>query len=109
MEDLFNKFPGGSGVITSKKLNPKLETSLYDNELSKLVIDELNEGMIKKYIDKPGRSYGTKANMLDCFRRLWSFSLDNNLFGDVPQQLTLITLHLRNRTRLTLSLESMTI
>ena len=83
-EDLFNKFPGGSGVITSKKLNPKLETSLYDNELSKLVIDELNEGMIKKYIDKPGRSYGTKANMLDCFRRLWSFSLDNNLFGDVP-------------------------
>ena len=83
-EDLFNKFPGGNGIITDKKLNPKLETSLYDNDLSKLVIDELNEGMIKKYIDKPGRSYGTKANMLDCFRRLWSFSLDNNLFGDVP-------------------------
>ena len=83
-EDLFNKFPGGSGIITNKKLNPNLETSLYDNDLSKLVIDELNEGMIKKYIDKPGRSYGTKANMLDCFRRLWSFSLDNNLFGDIP-------------------------
>ena len=83
-EDLFNKFPGGNGIITDKKLNPKLETSLYDNDLSKLVIDELNEGMIKKYIDKSNRSYGTKANMLDCFRRLWSFSLDNNLFGDVP-------------------------
>ncbi len=83
-EDLFNKFPGGTGVITNKKLNPLLETSLYDNDLSKLVIDELNEGMIKKYIDKSSRSYGTKANMLDCFRRLWSFSLDNNLFGDVP-------------------------
>ena len=83
-EDLFSKFPGGSGIITNKKLNPKLETSLYDNELSKLVIDELNEGIIKKYIDKPHRSFGTKDNMLDCFKRLWSYSQDNNLFGDTP-------------------------
>ena len=66
-EDLFNKFPGGSGIITNKKLNPNLETSLYDNDLSKLVIDELNEGMIKKYIDKSNRSYGTKANMYGLF------------------------------------------
>ena len=83
-EDLFKKFPSGHGIIKDKKFNPLLETSLYDSELSKLVIDELNEGIIRKYIDKTKRSFGTKDNLLGCIIRLWNYAISNSLFGDVP-------------------------
>ena len=82
--DLFNKFPTGHGIIKDKKFNPLLETSLYDSDLGKLVIDELNEGIIRKYIDKSKRSFGTKDNLLDAIKMLWNYSIHNSLFGDKP-------------------------
>jgi len=86
--DLFNKFPTGHGIIKDKKFNPLLETSLYDSDLGKLVIDELNEGIIRKYIDKSKRSYGTKENLLDAIKMLWNYSIHNSLFGDKPPVIT---------------------
>ena len=86
--DLFNKFPTGHGIIKDKKFNPLLETSLYDSDLGKLVIDELNEGIIRKYIDKSKRSFGTKDNLLDAIKMLWNYSIHNSLFGDKPPVIT---------------------
>ena len=83
-EDLFKKFPAGHGIIKDKKFNPLLETCLYDSDLGKLVIDELNEGIVRKYIDKTKRSFGTKDNLLGCIIRLWNYAISNSLFGDVP-------------------------
>jgi len=86
-EDLFKKFPPGHGLIKDKRFNPLLETSLYDSDLSKLVIDELNEGIIRKYVDIPKRAFGTKENLLDAISTLWNYSLSNSLFGDVPPKI----------------------
>ena len=45
--DLFSKFPAGHGVIAKGNLkNPRGETSLYDSEDSKLLIEELTPGII---------------------------------------------------------------
>ena len=87
-EDLFKKFPSGHGKITDKKFNPLVDTCLYDSDLGKLVIDELNEGIVRKYIDISKRSYGTKDNILDAFKMLWNYSIHNSLFGDKPPVIT---------------------
>ena len=85
--DLFKKFPPGHGMIKDKRFNPLLEVSLYDSDLGKLVIDELNEGIIRKYVDISKRAFGTKENLLDAISTLWNYSLSNSLFGDVPPKI----------------------
>ncbi len=35
--------------------------------MGKYVIDELNPGLVRKYIEKKHRSFGTKKNILDTF------------------------------------------
>ena len=54
------------------------------SELGGLVIDKLNYGIIKRYINNEKRAYGTKDSLLDVIRRLWSFAVEEELFGDVP-------------------------
>ena len=49
-------------------------------------IDELNTGIVKRYIEHKQRSFGKKKNMLDTFKTLWAFAKDNNLFGDIIPQ-----------------------
>ena len=83
-DDLFKKYPVGHGLVKEKALNPNSEISLYDSELGGLVIDKLNYGIIKRYINNEKRAYGTKDSLLDVIRRLWSFAVEEELFGDVP-------------------------
>ena len=64
-DDLFKKFPVGHGIIKDKKFNPNNERSVFDSDLGKLVIDELNTGIVKRYIEFRDRSLGKKKNMLD--------------------------------------------
>ena len=85
-DDLFKKFPVGHGIIKDKKFNPNNERSVFDSDLGKLVIDELNTGIVKRYIEQRDRSFGKKKNMLDTFKTLWAFAKDNNLFGDIIPQ-----------------------
>ena len=85
-DDLFKKFPVGHGIIKDKKFNPNNERSVFDSDLGKLVIDELNTGIVKRYIEHKERSFGKKKNMLDTFKTLWAFAKDNNLFGDIIPQ-----------------------
>ena len=82
-DNLFSKFPPGHGLDKDKRSNPNNERSVYDSELGKLVIDELNPGLIRKYIERKERAYGTKKNMLDTFKTLWAFAKENHLFGDL--------------------------
>jgi len=85
-DDLFRKFPVGHGIIKDKKFNPNNERSVFDSDLGKLVIDELNTGIVKRYLEHKDRSFGKKKNMLDTFKTLWAFAKDNNLFGDIIPQ-----------------------
>ena len=85
-DDLFKKFPVGHGIIKDKKFNPNTERSVFDSDLGKLVIDELNTGIVKRYIEFRDRSFGKKKNMLDTFKTLWAYAKDNNLFGDIIPQ-----------------------
>ncbi len=85
-DDLFKKFPSGHGINKDKKFNPNSERSVFDSDLGKLVIDELNTGIVKRYIEHKDRSFGKKKNMLDTFRTVWAFAKDNNLFGDIIPQ-----------------------
>ena len=85
-DDLFKKFPVGHGIIKDKKFNPNNERSVFDSDLGKLVIDELNTGIVKRYLEHKDRSFGKKKNMLDTFKTLWAFAKDNNLFGDIIPQ-----------------------
>ena len=82
-DNLFSKFAPGHGLDKDKRSNPNNERSVYDSDLGKLVIDELNPGIIRKYIEKKERAYGTKKNMLNTFKTLWAFAKDNHLFGDL--------------------------
>ena len=81
-DDLFKKFPAGHGINKDKRDNPKGERSVYDSNMGKYVIDELNPGLVRKYIEKKHRSFGTKKNILDTFKTLWAFAIDEKLFGD---------------------------
>ena len=69
-DDLFKKFPAGHGINKDKRDNPKGERSVYDSNMGKYVIDELNPGLVRKYIEKKHRSFGTKKNILDTFKTL---------------------------------------
>ena len=82
--DLFSKFPIGHGIIKDKKFNPNNERSVYDSDLGKEIIDNLTPGIIKRYIESKERGFGTKKNMLETFKTLWSFALDKDLLGDSP-------------------------
>ena len=82
--DLFSKFPTGHGIIKDKKFNPNNELSVYDSDLGKETIDNLTPGLIKRYIENKDRGFGTKKNMLETFKTLWSFALDKGLLGDSP-------------------------
>ena len=48
-----------------------------------MVIDELNEGIIKKYQTKP-HIFLRKTICWIASKDFWSYSQDNNLFGDTP-------------------------
>jgi len=82
--DLFSKFPKGHGIIKDKKFNPNNERSVYDSDLGNETIDNLTPGLIKRFIENKERGFGTKKNMLETFKTLWSFALDKGLLGDSP-------------------------
>ena len=81
--DLFNRYGPGIGNITSTKLNPMKARSIYDSALGKTVIDDLNEGTIKRYLaDKS--SYGVRKGIIASIKIIWYFAKDNGYLGDKP-------------------------
>jgi len=64
-EDLFNKFPSGTGIDKSQK-----ERSVYDSDIGKSLIKDLTTPMIKNYIEKNSQSVGQKTNLQKCLSAL---------------------------------------
>jgi len=72
-EDLFNKFPSGTGIDKSQK-----ERSVYDSDIGKSLIKDLTTPMIKNYIEKNSQSVGQKTNLQKCLSALYNFALSND-------------------------------
>ena len=87
-EDLFTRYSPGIGNITSTKLNPMKAKSIYDSALGKTIIDEPNEGMIKRYLAEKS-SYGVKKGIIASLKIIWYFAKDNGYLGDKPKEGTI--------------------
>jgi len=72
-EDLFNKFPSGTGIDKTQK-----ERSIYDSDIGKTLIKDLTTPMIKNYIEKNGQSVGQKTNLQKCLSALYNYALSND-------------------------------
>ena len=83
--DLFSKFPPGHGILKDNYFNPKNERSVYDNDLGKLVIDELTPGIVERYLEAKERSAGTKKSLLDSINSVWLFARKKGFLGDSPK------------------------
>ena len=83
--DLFSKFPPGHGILKDSYFNPKNERSVYDNDLGKLVIDELTPGIVERYLEAKERSAGTKKSLLDSINSVWLFARKKGWLGDTPK------------------------
>ena len=83
-EDLFTRYGPGIGNITSTKLNPMKAKSIYDSALGKTIIDDLNEGIIKRYLAEKS-SYGVKKGIIASLKIIWYFAKDNGYLGDKPK------------------------
>tara|TARA_Y100001951_G_scaffold48384_1_gene38146 strand:- start:58 stop:1737 length:1680 start_codon:yes stop_codon:yes gene_type:complete len=83
--DLFAKFPPGHGILKDNYFNPKNERSVYDNDLGKLVIDELTPGIVERYLEAKERSPGTKKSLLDSINSVWLFARKKGWLGDSPK------------------------
>ena len=88
--DLFKKFPHGKGIIKEQKFNPLGEISVYDDVIGAEKIDSLTPGLIKRFIERNEKGFGTKKNMLEAFKCLWSFAVDKGYLGDnIPNNPTM--------------------
>ena len=82
-DELFQWYPSGKGIILDPKKNLNRETAIFDNDLGKTFIDELNTGRINKYLkDKPSYSY--KKNCLTAIKTLWNFASYQGYLGESP-------------------------
>ncbi len=84
-KDLFKKYPSGHRIIKSKDLNPHNYFSIYDSQLSKLVIDNLRPGHIKKYLSQY-RSHSVRQDIKECFHLIWSLAVDVGYLGENPKE-----------------------
>jgi integrase len=84
-QDLFKKYPSGHRIMKSKDLNPYNHVSIYDSPLSKLVIDDLRPGHIKKYLSQY-RSHSVRQDIKECFHLIWSLAVDVGYLGENPKE-----------------------
>ena len=82
-EDLFTRYGPGIGNINSEKINPMKAKSIYDSALGKTIIDDLNEGIIKRYLTEKS-SYGVKKGIIASLKIIWYYAKDNGYLGDIP-------------------------
>ena len=83
--DLFKKFPSGHRIMKSKDLNKDNHVSIYDSPLSKLVIDDLRPGHIKRYLSQY-RSHSVRQDIKECFHLIWSLAVDVGYLGENPKE-----------------------
>lgn len=77
-DTLFKTYPKGVGV------EPGEETSVYDNYLGDVLIDDLEPGVIEIYLNEVSRSYGQKENIRRALACLWAFARKKGFMGSTP-------------------------
>ena len=77
-DELFDKFPPGHGIIKGKKLskykNNQEEVSIYDDEISKIVMENLSTQLVRNYIFSKDRSYSKRRNLKRAFKYFWNLA-----------------------------------
>ena len=77
-DDLFNKFPPGHGIISSKKLskhkNKSDEVSIYDDPIGLNIMENLSSQLLRNYIFAKERSYSKKRNLRRAFKYFWNLA-----------------------------------
>jgi len=76
LEALFKKYPSKIGMDKKAK-----EVSLYDTNLGKTLMCELQEQDVVDYINGRSRSYGEKVNIKKAVAALWNFAKKERLLG----------------------------
>ena len=79
-EQLFKRYPPGKYLFKKKFLNPHNYTSIFDSNLGKTLIDDLTSGVIKRFVAP--YSFGVQRHILNCFKFIWAFGLDQGYLGD---------------------------
>ena len=59
------------------------QVSIYDDgDIGPLLIDNLNNGVVKKFLNARPRTPGGKKNHIKAIQCLWNYAINNGFFGD---------------------------
>ena len=89
IDELFKKYPPGTGNINSEKLNPLKNKSLYDSPLGKTYIDQLDDEAIEDYLGTKS-SYGTKKGIVASLKIIWYFAKSKRWTKGTDPTLTIV-------------------
>ena len=89
IDELFKKYPPGTGNINSEKLNPLKNKSLYDSPLGKTYIDQLDDEAIEDYLGTKS-SYGTKKGIVASLKIVWYFAKSKRWTKGTDPTLTIV-------------------
>ena len=77
-DDLFNKFPPGQGIVSTKKLskykNNQEEVSMYDDDIGLNVMENLSTQVVRNFIFSKDRSYSKRRNLRRAFKYFWNLA-----------------------------------
>ena len=103
-DQLFDRYPPGKYLFKKKFLNPHNYTSIFDSNLGKTLLDDLNSGTIKRFVAP--YSYGVKRHIITCFKFIWAFGLDQGYLGDKATHQDNPTKFILKKPRITKSKQS---
>ena len=73
-EELFKWYPAGKFILKDHQFNRNGIKSIYDDELSKINIEDLRSKLITNYIQQYN-SHSARYDVIECFRSLWHFAI----------------------------------
>ena len=73
-DELFKWYPPGRSILTDHNFNLHGITSMYDDKIGKVFIEDLRTKLILDYVNQYN-AYSTKKDVVECFRTLWHFAV----------------------------------
>ena len=73
-DELFKWYPSGKYILKDHQFNLHGITSIYDDKIGKINIEELRTKLIIDYLSQYN-AYSTKKDVMECFRTLWHFAV----------------------------------
>ena len=72
--ELFKWYPAGKFILKDSYFNRNGIKSIYDDDISKINIEDLRSKLITNYVQQY-TSHGAKKDVIECFRSLWHFAI----------------------------------